>query len=109
MALVPTTSASAGLGVIGFMNAAFGFRAVFFAVERFAMSSSSPVEFRRGRKHTRNAAEVKARSAASGAAGRSDCLGAPQRVDLVRGVARLGEDGERVLPEERGAAARIGR
>src|SRR6187397_1988279 len=30
--LVPTTSDSAALGVIGFMNAAFGFRADFFAV-----------------------------------------------------------------------------
>jgi hypothetical protein len=28
--LLPTTSASAGLGVIGFMNAAFAFLAVFF-------------------------------------------------------------------------------
>jgi hypothetical protein len=30
--LLPTTSDSAALGVIGFMNAAFGFLADFFAV-----------------------------------------------------------------------------
>jgi hypothetical protein len=35
--LAPTTSDSAGLGVIGFMKAAFGLRADFFAVDFLAI------------------------------------------------------------------------
>src|SRR5215467_2563928 len=44
-ALLPITSDSAGLGVIGFMNAAFGLRADFFAVflAIFSPSRGSPL------------------------------------------------------------------
>jgi hypothetical protein len=37
--LAPTTSESAALGVIGFMKAAFGLRAVFFVAVFFAILS----------------------------------------------------------------------